>query len=158
MNSPMESAPFLSFHISLLFHKKLDKILLEEHGIDWMTGFILIALENFGYSSLVELSHYIGHSHPSVLRRLDAVEKEGFVQRTPDPDDRRVKQIHLTQKGKDLLPHLMRIKDEIHTAAVKGIPEAELMNIVDGLKTIFDNLRDGENIPIPHNFMNKEEK
>ncbi len=158
MKTPMDSVTFLSFHLSLLFHKKVEQRLQEDHGIDWATGFILMALEHFGYSNLVELSNYLGHSHPSVLRRLDAIEKDGYVERTPDPNDRRVKQIRLTKKGKDLLPHIMRIKDEIHALAVKDIPEDELLNLIKGLKIVFNNLNEGEKNPFNHLFMNKGEE
>jgi DNA-binding MarR family transcriptional regulator len=50
---------------------------------------------------------------PSAITGLvDRLEAKGLVERRPDPDDRRVKALVLTPRGKRVRAHLRRILDE----------------------------------------------
>jgi DNA-binding MarR family transcriptional regulator len=48
---------------------------------------------------LTELAERAQMTKPSMLELVDALERQGYVERIPDPTDRRAKLIRLTEKG-----------------------------------------------------------
>ena len=64
-----------------------------------------------------ELSDLLVTHRSNVTGLVDRMEKREWLNRTPDPTDRRVNRIVLTQKGRDLLdtvrPHYFEIADQI---------------------------------------------
>jgi len=71
-----------------------------------------IAPEQYGTLEIVskdgditqsEIAEILGKGKPTIGRALDALEKKGFIVRAQDSEDRRVKPIHLTEQGHELL-------------------------------------------------------
>ncbi|MBW6398871.1 MarR family transcriptional regulator [Roseomonas sp. HJA6] len=63
---------------------------------------------------------------PTLVRTLDWLERQGFVERRTAPQDRRAKTIHLTDQAR---PVVMRIEGEaaaVRADILAGIPEEEL--------------------------------
>lgn len=63
---------------------------------------------------------------PTLVRTLDWLERQGFVERCVVPDDRRAKAIHLTAQAR---PVILRIEAEaaaVRAEILAGIPEADL--------------------------------
>ncbi len=63
---------------------------------------------------------------PTLVRTLDWLEAQGFVERRVTPQDRRAKTIHLTKKAH---PVVLRIEEEaagVRAEILAGIPEEEL--------------------------------
>ncbi|MBQ9099623.1 MAG: MarR family transcriptional regulator [Clostridia bacterium] len=61
----------------------------------------------------------------SVTRHLTHLESEGFLTRTPDPEDRRVLLVHPTDKANALLPFLREVGQEWRAALTDGFTDAE---------------------------------
>ncbi len=62
----------------------------------------------------------------SVARRLAHLEKEGYVTRTPDENDRRVLLISPTEKAEALLPVLQEMAREWNEIITAGFTEEEI--------------------------------
>ncbi len=54
-----------------------------------------------------ELAEAIGLSITTVSRTVDSLVEMGLVTRAEDPDDRRVRQIGITEKGRDVINRVM---------------------------------------------------
>jgi DNA-binding MarR family transcriptional regulator len=70
-----------------------------------------------------------------VSRIVDGLEKDGYVARRQDPNDRRCWHLHLTTEGAE---RLARGKDEIRaamSALLQGLSEAELAALETGLES-----------------------
>jgi DNA-binding MarR family transcriptional regulator len=52
-----------------------------------------------GGSRLTDLARQAGLSKPTVLAAVDDLERLGYVERVPDPQDRRAKLVRLTTRG-----------------------------------------------------------
>ncbi|MBU0691081.1 MarR family transcriptional regulator [bacterium] len=91
-------------------------------------------------SSLVEIAKHLEHTHPSVLRQIDSLEEAGYVERSIHPDDRRVKIISLTDKGRMTASEVMKISQAIHARATKGFSEDRIAAAVAVLRDIITNL------------------
>jgi DNA-binding MarR family transcriptional regulator len=70
-------------------------------GVDDMRtpfGFVIRALAE-GDRTLTDLAGVLGVTKQAAIKIVDEMERRGFVQRSPDPADRRAKVIRLTQKA-----------------------------------------------------------
>jgi DNA-binding MarR family transcriptional regulator len=65
----------------------------------------------------------------------DRLESRGLIERTPDPDDRRVRLLALTEAGRDLRGQLV---DKIHTTtpALTGLTPKQRQSLVELLRVL----------------------
>jgi DNA-binding MarR family transcriptional regulator len=64
--------------------------------------------------------------HPSrLVAILDNLEKRGFVERRPNPDDRRLYSIHLTRNGGEILEKIGRVAREHEDALLSALGSGE---------------------------------
>lgn len=113
---------------------------VQEHGLTSTSAIVLVALDKHGPTTLVELAHWLEHAHPSVLRQIDALEESGYVERNPHEHDRRMKLVHLTEKGERILPAIHRAMKEIQGAAMAGLEAEESEQLFGLLGRIASNL------------------
>jgi DNA-binding MarR family transcriptional regulator len=62
-------------------------------------GYVIRALTGRD-RTLTELAGLLGVSKQAAIKVVDEMEARGFLSRHPDPDDRRVKVLRLTEKGR----------------------------------------------------------
>lgn len=65
-----------------------------------------------GPTSQIDIGRYLGMDRASVVKLIDGLEQKGLVHRISSKDDRRVKLIGLTPKGKPFLTKAIAIRDE----------------------------------------------
>jgi DNA-binding MarR family transcriptional regulator len=61
---------------------------------------------------------------------VDALEQRGLLRRRPDPNDRRVRTLHLTREGRRLLDKVMEISLEHERQLCKGLQPAEREQLI----------------------------
>jgi DNA-binding MarR family transcriptional regulator len=71
--------------------------------------------------------------HPSrLVALLDGLEKRGFVDRRPNPDDRRLYSLHLTKEGEEALGRIGKVARE-HQEALLAALSLEERNMLGAL-------------------------
>lgn len=80
----------------------------------------------------------------SVSRLIDRMEEGGWVERRPDPNDRRVRQVFPTKKARAVFDEVKTMATAVYDQAFAGMTAAERDALIAGLQTICDNLADGE--------------
>lgn len=87
---------------------------------------------------LVDLAARAGMTAQSMGELVDDLETRGYVERRPDPADRRAKRIHLTRKGRATARAAERAMREVeeHLAAVLG--DAEYRRLRADLERVLD--------------------
>jgi DNA-binding MarR family transcriptional regulator len=84
-----------------------------ETGLSLPQSFALQQLNPEGRPESMRALAQCLHVDPSAITGLvDRLEAKGLVERRPDPDDRRVKALVLTPRGKRVRAHLRQIVDE----------------------------------------------
>lgn len=68
----------------------------------------LSAVFNHGPLTLGRLAEHEGVAPPSITKVVDKLEADGLVQRTTDPDDKRVTNVAVTDAGRDLVGEIRR--------------------------------------------------
>lgn len=78
---------------------------------------ILAALDEFGAASQADLGRRCNMDRSDVVATINELAEPGFVERTPDPDDRRRNIVTLTKAGEGQLRRLdrglERVQDEL---------------------------------------------
>lgn len=78
----------------------------------------------------------------TLCRLLDRMEEGGWVERRPDPRDRRARLLFMTAKAHPMLAHMRGLADEIRAEALDGMTEAERAALTAGLERLRANLSD----------------
>src|SRR3954454_12739715 len=76
-------------------------------------------------SSQAALADMLDIEPITLVRLLDRLEASGLVERRPDPADRRVRRLFLTEATGPLLEQAQKIGTETRAAAMAGLTEAE---------------------------------
>jgi DNA-binding MarR family transcriptional regulator len=94
--------------------------LLASNGIDIPAGHfpLLAALDSLGALGVSDLSQAVGVTQPVVSRSLLGLEASGLVEPAPGTADRRVRNIRLSRKGRELVGHAKRTVWPVIEAAV----------------------------------------
>ncbi|PXY20905.1 MarR family winged helix-turn-helix transcriptional regulator [Prauserella muralis] len=74
---------------------------------------ILAALQEFGPASQAELGRRCGMDRSDVVAAINDLAAEGYVERTPDPDDRRRNIVTLNDAGTRQLRRMDRVLDGV---------------------------------------------
>jgi DNA-binding MarR family transcriptional regulator len=71
---------------------------------------------------------------------IDRLERSGLAKRVPDEQDRRIKRIFLTPKGKRLVEKLREVSLEFNERVLQGIPASSLVTTTEVLRRLKANV------------------
>jgi DNA-binding MarR family transcriptional regulator len=95
-------------------------------------------------SRLTELAEQAGISKQAAGFLVDQLERSGYVERAPDPDDRRARLIRIAQRGRDTVEVAQEIVSTVEaewTAHLGAQRMAQLRAILTDLREITDPWR-----------------
>lgn len=99
---------------------------------------------------LVSQKHLIGQVRVdpgSITRQLKALEADGLIARSDDPQDTRLTRVRLTQSGQSLVRGVMRQRAGFLERMVSGMPRRKVLTCLQVLEGISRNLGDDEPLP-----------
>lgn len=100
----------------------------------------LLALWETDGLTQVELCGRVQIEQPTMANTLARMERDGLIERIPDPDDRRRSLVLLTQKARSLEQPLGAEARAVNAVATRGLDEAGVTALLGVLATIIDNL------------------
>jgi DNA-binding MarR family transcriptional regulator len=131
---------YLMAHADFDYHEDMSTV-LEKHGVNRSMYRIMTVLrehESANIGFLAERSLTKRNTASRIIERMVAKE---LVKAFPNPDDSRVTDVTLTQRGKDLLNSLTPIVGRQFQRAIDGVNNEELEQLVLVLQKISGNLR-----------------
>ncbi len=78
----------------------------------------------------------------SLARLIDRMEQAGWVERRPDPKDRRAWQLFIAAKAKPVFDEMVEIGQDVRAEALRGLSGAERDQILELLLRVRHNLSD----------------
>jgi len=121
-------------------HYQRARAMLDEIGLYRGQQFVLCALweeEGLTHSALADRLHV----HPAtVTNALKRMERAGFLERRPDPEDQRVSRVYLTDAGRDIRAAVERIWTELERQTFGGFSEDQRETLEAYLERILENL------------------
>jgi MarR family transcriptional regulator, transcriptional regulator for hemolysin len=129
-------------------HDELDRR-LHEHGASLWNWLLLDKAANADDASQRELAELMRIEPPTLVRHLDKLADEGLVERRPDPADRRVLRVVVTDSGHARLTELRKVVHEFDDE-LRGIltkRDAEVLGrALPRIHAYFDQ---DDHVPVP---------
>ena len=90
--------------------------------------------------SPAEIAEQLQVTRASVTGLLDSLEKDRFVRREPDPNDRRMMSVHLTERGQAFLDDFLPPHFALISQLMAGLDVSERTTLVSLLKKLIAGL------------------
>ncbi len=140
---------YLLNDVTLLFRKHFDRRAVK-FGLtraQWRATKMLYHREGLRQT---ELAESLEMEPIAVGRVIDRLQAAGFVERRPDPRDRRAWRLYITEQARVIVGDMELIARDLRRDATRGIGHDELRQALGVLNRIKDNLQAldaGENPP-----------
>lgn len=76
----------------------------------------------------------------TLVRQIDRMEEDGWIERRPQPGDRRARRLVLTDKARPILACILDLSNEVRTEAFAGLSRDEGQRLMDLLRRVHANL------------------
>jgi MarR family transcriptional regulator, transcriptional regulator for hemolysin len=76
----------------------------------------------------------------TLCRTIDRMEEGGWVERRPDPNDRRARLLFLTERARPFIADMRAIAEEIYAEALAGLPADTRQTLTEILTAMRTNL------------------
>jgi DNA-binding MarR family transcriptional regulator len=124
-----------------------------DHGMTLAQWKLLVRVEQQPGMSQNELAALIEVEPITIGRLIDRLERRGMVKRCPDPSDRRIWRLHLTEACEPMLKEISKARAEINDILTAGLEKKDIESVLDcllqmktNLKTTMSGARAGANV------------
>lgn len=132
-------APYLMNRIAASYNADMAEA-LKALNITTTAMRVLAILSLSSSATINELAVYTVTQQSTMSRTLDELEQQGLIRRVARPDDRRVRDISISQKGRDAFDQIWPILYGQFQQLFEGIPEQEYRAFVGTLHRILHNI------------------
>lgn len=113
---------------------------VKETGLTLSRARVLFTLLRRDGLNQRELAEDLGIETPTIVRLLDGMESQDFVERRLEVTDRRAKRIHLTTHGRKSAEEIEELARQIRVEVLEGIDPEEKKVALKVVNTIVDNI------------------
>lgn len=102
--------------------------------------FIILATLSMGIAkSASDLCKGISYDAGAMTRMIDRLEEKGLLRRSRDPEDRRLVNLELTEKGSASLPRMRDVSMKVLNRFLQGFTKAEARQLEGFLTRMLEN-------------------
>jgi DNA-binding MarR family transcriptional regulator len=76
----------------------------------------------------------------TLVRQIDRMEEDGWIERQPQPGDRRARRLVLTDKARPILARILDLSNEIRAESFVGLSKDEGKQLIELLRRVHGNL------------------
>ncbi|MEZ5834138.1 MAG: MarR family transcriptional regulator [Geminicoccaceae bacterium] len=140
MNSvPTDSLGFLLHDAARLMRRRFEDR-GQQFGLSTAQWRLLVHLVREGAAAQARIAELLEIEPISVSRLVDRMEQAGWVERCPDPADRRVRIVHPTAQALAAFNEVRLMAGEVYEIAQQGLAAEERAVLIEALKAIVHNL------------------
>jgi DNA-binding MarR family transcriptional regulator len=136
--TPEESIGFLLKRTGSLLTTTVDRALAEFDMTHAQLPIFLKLLHGCA-NTAADLARELSHDTGSMTRMLDRLEEKGFIKRTRSSEDRRLVQVELTPKGKQLADQMTQVLINALNHHLHGFTLKEVDQFKDFLRRMIAN-------------------
>ncbi len=114
--------------------------LVRKRGLTLSRARLLLHLSNSGQVNQTELASVLELEHPTVVRLLDRLEALKLIERHAVENDRRAKQVRLTDKARPYLNEIAQVSDQMRNALLVNVNEEDLAITCRVLTQVIHNI------------------
>jgi DNA-binding MarR family transcriptional regulator len=111
-----------------------------ESGLSMTNLGAIFHIHHSGSCGVTELGDHLGVSSAAASQMLERLVQQELILRTEDPDDRRVKQIALTEKGHRILKEGIHARQRWMDDLAHSLSDSEKETITVGLNILIDEV------------------
>jgi DNA-binding MarR family transcriptional regulator len=112
----------------------------DEYNLTRSQWSVLVLLSRENGAQQKRLADIIGVTAITMTGLVDRLERDGWVERRQDAQDRRAKRVFLTDKVEPLIEKIKLVGKEVRESALKGISASEEQQLTDLLRRMRANL------------------
>lgn len=101
------------------------------------TLYLLARNEGISQKKLADLAEL---DPMTMVRTLDRMEADGWVERRSDPEDRRARSLSVTNKAKPVLEQILSTASQTRSEALQGLSNEERTQLMSLLDRVHENL------------------
>ena len=129
-------------HHVFLYDRGNQLRVIDETGLSMTQCKVLLELGGLGHEAeawqVSDLAELFGVSVPSMSRAVDALVRAKLATRVEDPDDRRVRRVKITAKGKDLVATIVTVRMTGIEAFVTTLTAAQRRKLDAAVEALLD--------------------
>jgi MarR family transcriptional regulator, transcriptional regulator for hemolysin len=76
----------------------------------------------------------------TLVRQIDRMEEDGWIERQPQPGDRRARRLVLTDKARPILARILDLSNEIRAESFAGLSKDDGKQLIELLRRVHGNL------------------
>ncbi|UCF60684.1 MAG: MarR family transcriptional regulator [Anaerolineaceae bacterium] len=111
-----------------------------ECGLSMSNLGAIFHIHRIGSCGVTEVGAHLGVTSAAASQMLDRLVQQDLILRTEDPDDRRVKQIALTEKGHRILEEGLHARQGWIDELAQNLSDSEKETIISGLNILIDKV------------------
>lgn len=133
-------APYLLNRISARWNANMAEA-LRAHDMTTTKMRVLAVLSITSGLTVNELSVLAVTEQSTMSRTLDAMEDQGFIRRQPRADDMRVREVHVTEQGREAFARVWPMIHDMFLRMFEGIEDDEYQAFTTTLHKVLLNIR-----------------
>jgi DNA-binding MarR family transcriptional regulator len=118
-----------------------ERIEIFRSGVTMSQCSTILAIGKKGPMTMNALSEWMSLATSTTTRIVDHLVRDGYIERSQDPRDRRVVRVSLTEEGQKLFQAIKEIYHEYHRKIVKCIRAEELREVVASLTLLIEAMK-----------------
>lgn len=128
-NNELDAPPWLRVESTLMATARLIReafdARLKPLDLNLTQASVLAYVAEFGATPQTRLAEKMGTGRAALGTVVDGLEQRGFIERHPDPDDRRVWRIDITDDGRELAARVVGVDEVLRGELRHGIGREE---------------------------------
>ncbi len=116
------------FQLFLRMHRLMDRRMAEQ-GASLARTKLLLFLDRRGPGRAVDIADFFDQAPRTVTEAIDKLERDGLVTRSPDRNDRRVKQVAITPQGQRVIGETEPLRMELIDSVFGVLAPAEQVQL-----------------------------
>ncbi|MGO4449247.1 MarR family winged helix-turn-helix transcriptional regulator [Phyllobacterium sp. TAF24] len=113
---------------------------VKQRGLTFARARTMMLLDRMEILSQKDLAEELEIETPTMVRLLDGLEKQGFIERRSVEGDRRAKQIVMTPLGAELASEVNQLAQELRAEFLQGIDDKALVATLEVIRAINRNI------------------
>ncbi|EJF91797.1 MarR family winged helix-turn-helix transcriptional regulator [Bartonella tamiae] len=109
-----------------------------QYGLTLARARVLRVLKDHGKIYQKDLAHYLNIEHATIVRLIDALEIQGFVERDVSKEDRRAKYLDLTPKGHKMIRGIERFSAQLCDVVLADVSQNDTQKMLSLLIRMAD--------------------
>ncbi|MBI1422390.1 MAG: MarR family transcriptional regulator [Gammaproteobacteria bacterium] len=126
MSTPSELLGMTIGEVSRSWRAKLDER-LRPLGLSQSRWMVLLHLSKRGDGVVQKaLAEWLGIEGPTLVRILDRMTEDGWIERRESPTDRRAKTVHLTEQSRAIIQQINKVALKLRSELLTDIPPEDI--------------------------------